>query len=59
VNRIGQFFTQLKHRACKAARRSVDAACVAVAEIVETVTSDECRNDSGVPDTASGDVIVL
>lgn len=42
---IDGFFTKLKHGLRKAATRSVDAVCVATAEIRETVTSDECRYD--------------
>jgi len=40
-------------------KRSVDAICAASAEIWETVTPDECRNDCRDADANPGDVTLL
>ena len=44
LNPIEQFFAKLKHLLRKAARRTVDAICTAIAAILETVTAQQCRN---------------
>ena len=44
LNPIEQLFAKLKHRLRKAARRTPEAICDAIADILETVTSTECTN---------------
>ena len=44
LNPIEQFFAKLKHWLRKAAKRTADAVCDAVGQILETVTSNECQN---------------
>lgn len=44
LNPIEQFFAKLKHWLRKAAARTPDAVCDAIASILSTVTSDECAN---------------
>jgi transposase len=44
LNPIEQFFAKLKHLLRKAAERTVDAICTAIATILETVTAQQCRN---------------
>jgi transposase len=44
LNPIEQFFAKLKHWLRKAAARTSDAVCDAIAGILSTVTSDECSN---------------
>ena len=44
LNPIEQFFAKLKHLLRKAAQRTVDAICTAIAAILETVTAQQCRN---------------
>ena len=43
-NPIENFFAKLKHRLRKAAERTSDTVCDAIAEILETVTPQECNN---------------
>jgi putative transposase len=44
LNPIEQLFAKLKHWLRKAAKRTTDDVCRALGEILETVTSLECRN---------------
>ena len=44
LNPIEKFFAKLKHWLRKAAARTPDAVCDAIARILETVTSAECAN---------------
>ena len=44
LNPIEMLFAKLKHLLRKAARRTIDAICDAIAEILDTVTPQECRN---------------
>jgi transposase len=44
LNPIEQFFAKLKHWLRKAGKRSVEAVTTAIGGILDTVTSDECRN---------------
>lgn len=44
LNPIEQLFAKLKHELRKAAARSVDAVCDAIAQSLRTVTAQECRN---------------
>lgn len=44
LNPIEMFFAKLKHFLRKAAARTADAVCNAIAEILETVAPDECLN---------------
>ena len=44
LNPIEQLFAKLKHWLRKAARRTPEAICDAIADILETVTSTECTN---------------
>jgi transposase len=44
LNPIEQFFAKLKHGLRQAAARTADAVCDAIAQILETVTAQECRN---------------
>ncbi len=44
LNPIEQFFAKLKHLLRKAAQRTVDAICTAIAAILDTVTAQQCRN---------------
>ena len=44
LNPIEKLFAKLKHRLRKAAKRTADAVCDAIGQILETVTSTECRN---------------
>jgi putative transposase len=44
LNPIEQFFAKLKHLLRKAAQRTVDAICTAIASILEAVTPQQCRN---------------
>jgi putative transposase len=44
LNPIEQLFAKLKHLLRKAARRTADTVCDAIGEILDTVTSKECRN---------------
>ena len=44
LNPIEQLFAKLKHWLRKAARRSVDAVCGAIGEILDAVTATECNN---------------
>jgi transposase len=43
-NPIEQFFAKLKHWLRKAARRTADALCDAIGQILGAVTSSECQN---------------
>lgn len=44
LNPIEKFFAKLKHGLRKAAARSADAVCDAIVEILNTVTTKECKN---------------
>ena len=44
LNPIEKFFAKLKHWLRKAARRSADAVCNAIAEILPLTSSTECSN---------------
>ena len=44
LNPIEQLFAKLKHLLRKAAARTADAVCHAIARILETFTPQECRN---------------
>lgn len=44
LNPIEKLFAKLKHLLRKAARRTPEAVCDAIGEILDTVTSLECRN---------------
>ena len=44
LNPIEKFFAKLKHRLRKAAARTVDAVCHAIAESLETLSPQECQN---------------
>ena len=44
LNPIEMLFSKLKHLLRKAAQRTKDTICDAIAEILETVTQQECRN---------------
>ena len=44
LNPIEQLFSKLKHLLRKAAKRSVEAVCAAIAQILATVTPAECKN---------------
>lgn len=44
LNPIEMFFAKLKHLLRKAAARTIDAVCNAIAEILETVAPSECLN---------------
>jgi putative transposase len=44
LNPIEQFFAKLKHWLRKAAARNTEAICLAIADILNTVTSEECAN---------------
>jgi len=44
LNPIEQFFAKLKHWLRKAAARNTEAICRAIADILATVTSNECTN---------------
>ena len=44
LNPIERLFSKLKHLLRKAAQRTKDTICNAIAEILETVTQQECRN---------------
>lgn len=44
LNPIEKFFAKLKHGLRKAAARSIDAICDAIAQILETVAPQECKN---------------
>ena len=44
LNPIERLFSKLKHLLRKAAQRTKDTICDAIAEILETVTQQECRN---------------
>lgn len=44
LNPIEMLFSKLKHLLRKAAQRTKDTICDAIAEILETVTEQECRN---------------
>jgi len=41
---IEQFFSKLKHRLRKAAKRTTDAVCNAIGNILDTITAAECSN---------------
>jgi transposase len=44
LNPIEKFFAKLKHRLRKAAARTADTVCQAIAETLETVSPQECLN---------------
>ncbi|MBZ9992889.1 transposase, partial [Mesorhizobium sp. BH1-1-4] len=44
LNPIEKLFAKLKHWLRKAARRTVEAVCDAIGQILGTVTPIECRN---------------
>lgn len=44
LNPIEQFFAKLKHWLRKAAKRSAETVCQAIAEILDRTTPDECSN---------------
>jgi putative transposase len=44
LNPIEQLFAKIKHHLRKAAARTADAVCHAIAQILEIVTPQECRN---------------
>ena len=44
LNPIERLFSKLKHLLRKAAQRTKDTICDAIAEILDTVTEQECRN---------------
>ncbi len=44
LNPIEKFFAKLKHLLRKAAARTIDAVCQAIAEILDTASPQECRN---------------
>ena len=44
LNPIEKLFAKLKHLLRKAAKRTVDAVCDAIGQILNTVTPQECRN---------------
>lgn len=44
LNPIERLFSKLKHLLRKAAKRTKDTICDAIAQILETVTEQECRN---------------
>jgi transposase len=44
LNPIEKLFAKLKHWLRKAARRTVETVCDAIGQILEIVTSNECRN---------------
>lgn len=44
LNPIEQFFAKLKHWLRKAAARTPDAVCGAIADILRTITPNECAN---------------
>src|SRR5205807_828240 len=44
LNPIEQFFAKLKHFLRKAAARTVEAVCVAIGEILQAFTPEECVN---------------
>lgn len=44
LNPIEMLFSKLKHLLRKAAKRTKDTICDAIAQILETVTEQECRN---------------
>jgi transposase len=44
LNPIEQLFAKLKHLLRKAAQRTADTVCEAIAQILDTVSATECRN---------------
>jgi transposase len=44
LNPIEQFFAKLKHFLRKAAARTVEAVCLAIAEVLQRFTREECKN---------------
>jgi transposase len=44
LNPIEQFFAKLKHFLRKAVARTVEAVCVAIGEILQAFTPEECAN---------------
>jgi transposase len=44
LNRIEKLFAKLKHCLRKAAKRTTDAICTAIGQILDTVTPQECAN---------------
>lgn len=44
LNPIEQFFSKLKHWLRKAAKRTADAVCNAIGNILDTITAPECSN---------------
>jgi transposase len=44
LNPIEQFFSKLKHWLRKVARRSQDAVCNAIGDVLDTITPTECKN---------------
>ena len=44
LNPIEQFFAKLKHFLRKAAARTVDAVCLAIGELLQRFTPEECQN---------------
>jgi len=44
LNPIEQVFAKLKHTLRKALARTVDAVCIALADVLKAFTSDECAN---------------
>lgn len=44
LNPIERLFAKLKHRLRKEAKRTVDAVCHAIGQILETIAPQECRN---------------
>lgn len=44
LNPIEQFFAKLKHHLRKAQQRSVDGICDTIAQILDTVSPQECKN---------------
>ena len=59
LNPIEQVFAKLKHLLRKAAARSPDAVCDAIAQILDTFTPEECANYSGTQDMVEPDFITL
>jgi transposase len=44
LNPIEQFFAKLKHRLRAARKRTIDGICDAIADILDAVTPQECKN---------------
>ena len=59
LNPIEMLFAKLKHLLRKAARRTLDAICDAIAEILDTVSAQNVETTSKKPDTTETKIIPL